>query len=564
MKKLGFSLLSLGVLLSGCSLASQSTVKESISSTSRSTVSVSDGESLQEALAAAAPGDTILLESGTYTVETTSGSFETADGGSRSCRWYFRCEEDGSADNPITLKSSDSSDPAVLCGAGWSESGYGLYITGDYWVVQDIVITESAKGIVLDNSYHSSLTDLEICEIGQEGIHVRDGSSYTTIDGVNLHDIGKEDDGYGEGIYIGSDNSVWWEGDGVDTGESGLYYHREVMDTHVTGCTVGPEITAEPFDIKEGSYGTIVEYCTIYGSGVSGNNFADSHMDIKGYETIIRYNDFYQEENENILRSIMVVPRISSGVDAEYTAHDIYLHDNTFTLYTDDVEVAVANSGSEDIYAWDNTRDSAEGNYYNSLILEEVPEGYDEEDDNNAPVADAGEDQSVTFDTVVALDGSGSYDIDGDSLTYQWAAEEEELSLSDSDTVQALFSPDEGGEYLFSLTVSDGEKSDTDWVTITVSDESDGGDDLDDEDDEGDGEYTTVTIPFEFDGAGTYQWKTESIETALNSWCLESLTINGTDVTNTWYGEDSLPEKIDGYYYLEYSGSYNWSHFEMK
>ncbi len=38
-----------------------------------------------------------------------------------------------------------------------------------------------------------------------------------------------------------------------------------------------------------------------------------------------------------------------------------------------------------------------------------------------APVADAGPDQSVTTGATVTLDGSGSTDADGDSLTYSWS-----------------------------------------------------------------------------------------------------------------------------------------------
>ncbi|MCP3674072.1 MAG: hypothetical protein GY829_06330, partial [Gammaproteobacteria bacterium] len=39
---------------------------------------------------------------------------------------------------------------------------------------------------------------------------------------------------------------------------------------------------------------------------------------------------------------------------------------------------------------------------------------------NTAPVADAGDDQSVTTGTEVTLDASNSSDADGDSLSYSW------------------------------------------------------------------------------------------------------------------------------------------------
>lgn len=617
------------------------------------TTYVSTTDELQSALAAATAGDIIIASPGTYEATITSGQIATGDGGTVTRSWYFRAEAEGSSDAPITLKSEDPDDPAILSGAGWEESGYTLYVTGDYWVIEDIAVTEGAKGIMLSNSNYSEINNVEIYDIGQEGLHIIDGSSYNTIDGLNLHDVGKNDDGYGEGIYIGSDNSVWWEGDGEDTGESGLYYHRDVHDNLITNSTIGPNITAEPFDIKEGAYANIVEYSVIYGTGISGNNFADSHIDIKGYETIIRYNTFYQNENENIERAIMIVPRISAGVDAEYTAHDNYIHDNVFYLEDEDVEIAVANSGAEDNYAWDNVRDPADGNWYNSRITEEEPEGYDEESTNQSPTADAGSDISAEIGAEVVLDGSASSDPDGDDLTYAWTQTSgSDVTLENSETSQASFYADEEGEYEFSLVVSDGEKSGSDSVTVTISEtleifevtasagengsispsgtveveegseqtftivaddgyeiadvtingvstgvvdsytftdissdqsiaatfqeeevteestyEEGTDDDSEDTDESVDvddsDEYETISGSFEQDGSGSYKWKTTTISSNVNSWCLESLTINGEDYTNTWSSASSLPETIDGYYYIEYTGSYDWSHFEL-
>ncbi|MCG8480760.1 MAG: hypothetical protein MI724_16830 [Spirochaetales bacterium] len=169
---------------------------------------------------------------------------------------------------------------------------------------------------------------------------------------------------------------MWAEGDGTDTGEKGLLYSREVHNTIIRNSTIGPNVTAEPFDIKEGTTGTIVENNVIYGSGVSGNNFADSHIDIKGSWAVVRYNTFYQSGNANIARAIMIVSRQSAGVPARYTAHDNYVHGNTFHLESA-VELVVANSGSSDIYAWDNTKVPDTGSFYNSRVTQSIPSGYD-------------------------------------------------------------------------------------------------------------------------------------------------------------------------------------------
>jgi len=89
---------------------------------------------------------------------------------------------------------------------------------------------------------------------------------------------------------------------------------------------------------------------------------------------------------------------------------------------------------------------------------------------NIAPVSDAGEDQEVNEGILVSLDGSGSYDPNGDNLTFLWTAPEG-ITLNNSTSITPSFTAplvDENTEYLFSLEVSDGELNDTDEVIINV------------------------------------------------------------------------------------------------
>jgi DUF1680 family protein len=74
----------------------------------------------------------------------------------------------------------------------------------------------------------------------------------------------------------------------------------------------------------------------------------------------------------------------------------------------------------------------------------------------------------------------------------------------------------------------------------------------------------TITAPFSYDGAGTFCWQIASVPNYINSWNLTSLTINGVDFTNTYVFATNLPPKINGYWYVSYSGQYAWSHFEAK
>jgi hypothetical protein len=41
------------------------------------------------------------------------------------------------------------------------------------------------------NSINNLITNVEVYNIGDEGVHFRDGSSYNTLDNSNIHDTGK-------------------------------------------------------------------------------------------------------------------------------------------------------------------------------------------------------------------------------------------------------------------------------------------------------------------------------------------------------------------------------------
>ena len=90
---------------------------------------------------------------------------------------------------------------------------------------------------------------------------------------------------------------------------------------------------------------------------------------------------------------------------------------------------------------------------------------------NNPPVANAGPDQEVDPGAVVILDGSGSSDPEGDTLTYAWTqADSEDASLDDPTAVRPSFTPTVAGTYVFTLVVNDGTSdSAPDSVTVVVN-----------------------------------------------------------------------------------------------
>jgi hypothetical protein len=93
---------------------------------------------------------------------------------------------------------------------------------------------------------------------------------------------------------------------------------------------------------------------------------------------------------------------------------------------------------------------------------------------NTLPVAEAGEDRDVTVGEVVQLNGTASFDPDGDALTYSWSFASRpagsSASLQNAGTANPGFTPDKGGEYVVRLVVSDGTaSSEPDDVTISAN-----------------------------------------------------------------------------------------------
>jgi len=102
----------------------------------------------------------------------------------------------------------------------------------------------------------------------------------------------------------------------------------------------------------------------------------------------------------------------------------------------------------------------------------------DDNDDNRAPVANAGTAQSVKVNQKVALDGSKSKDPDGDKITYKWAITKQPngstLKIDDT-TAKPSLTPAVAGDYDIELTVSDGRASGKATVKVTATPENQNG-----------------------------------------------------------------------------------------
>lgn len=283
-------LLSVSLLSSGPALAAER--------------AVFDSASLYQALRNANAGDNIVLYPGQYKrMETES---------IQGLQHYYYSDRSGTKNDPITVRSYSRNDMQEISGRTTRVPGYVLHLTGDYWVVKDLIVHTGLKGIMLDSANHNVLDNIEVSNISHEGIHFRNSSSNNRLSNCHIFDTGRTNPKIGEAVYVGSH-----EGN-----QKRDYSHSN----RIGGCKFGPGITAESVDIKEATIGTIVEYNTMDASGLSGTKNEDSFIDIKGDEVIIRHNRMDWQENIYMERGIHILRQ-------DHRTSNIY--DNTATIGSD-------------------------------------------------------------------------------------------------------------------------------------------------------------------------------------------------------------------------------------
>ncbi|MBJ7000549.1 MULTISPECIES: right-handed parallel beta-helix repeat-containing protein [Streptomyces] len=222
-----------------------------------STVEVTTAAQLKTALANARPGATIHLADGTY-----KGNFNATAPATASAR--------------ITLTGSAE---AVLTASG----GYGLHLNGaSYWTVSGLTVTGGQKGIMIDASQGVIVDGVTVHGLAMEGVHFRDSSTDGVIRNSRIYDTGNDGGGKGEGVYVGTANTLSDNSDRV-----------QILDN-----TIGPDVGGENVDVKEGTTGTRIIGNTFDGSGLTGANYDDSWVDVKGNDVLVQNNTGTRTSND--------------------------------------------------------------------------------------------------------------------------------------------------------------------------------------------------------------------------------------------------------------------------
>ena len=283
------------------------------------TVEVNTASELENALSEASAGDKIVIESGTYL-----GNFKLKVGGSQNKPIWIVAEN---VSNMPILDGDDYNNSTTLAIDGEDAGGIG------YIYVESIKVSNARTGISVDQADYVTIDNVEVYDIGQSAIHLRDGSKYNIVKDSYIHDTGLYNVKYGEGVYIGSDYTKW------PGGSSSSEYDPAVDYAQILNNIIGPNVTAEHIDIKEGS-----SYAYVIGNTFDAEGMNDiingglSFIDFKGNYAEAAYNTGDQNDNEYFENAFEINEK-SSGWGAY---NDI--HNNRVTFdddYYDDSKVSV-------------------------------------------------------------------------------------------------------------------------------------------------------------------------------------------------------------------------------
>lgn len=268
------SLLALTSLTTGCSATGTGTENPSTSagveiaptasdpSTSRCSenfpgvnLRVDNAQDLEQALETVKPGQRISLANGRY-----DGNFVVATQASEAA--------------PIQMCGDAA---AILAGGA---SGYTLHLqSANWWHLEGFTVSGGEKGVMVDNTQHTTLRGLKVTGTGHEAVHLRTASSDNVLSGLQISTTGLTRPEFGEGIYIGTAEDNWCRYTNCEPDKS----DRNI----IVSVTFGFGITAENIDVKEGTSRGLITNNQFNGAGAIA---ADSWIDVKGNGWVIAGN----------------------------------------------------------------------------------------------------------------------------------------------------------------------------------------------------------------------------------------------------------------------------------
>ena len=222
------------------------------------TRTVSTTGSLQNALSTAKAGDVIRLAPGTYS-------------------------------GPSKITAKGTPDKTIwICGPRTAVVDFGDYtrgtafsITGaSYVTLTGMTIRNFDKGVFVYASDNINISDLAISNTGEEAVHLKANTVDSSVVSNDISNTGRLNPGYGEGVYVGSDPSVWCDTTNCEPDRTD---RNQIVNNTISGTT------AEGVEAKAGTSDGVVEGNTIDGTRMTTDT-SGGWVVIKGNSWLVDYN----------------------------------------------------------------------------------------------------------------------------------------------------------------------------------------------------------------------------------------------------------------------------------
>ena len=298
---------------------------------------VSTVEELHQALEKVKPGQTIFIAPGVYDYSTYEN------------RTTFKLKAVGTESSPVTLTAQDPINPPLLRGPIIKSSSV-LYITGNYWIIENIRLGFSSQAIYFEKSNHNIIKNVEMYSLGSQGLLLREDSSYNLIQNCHIHHTGIHNEMYGYGIVFG---------------------HKSDYNV-VKGC-IFRDISSENIWVKEYSTGNEIVGNIFFGDGINGKNEADCFISISGNDTYIHDNVAYRNSNQYIAAAFRIKKAVEDSGDGSKFVNNVLFMDRPYGEKKKDIRMYIVDGVDFKFSVKNNRVDYGKGlisadseEYYNS------------------------------------------------------------------------------------------------------------------------------------------------------------------------------------------------------
>jgi hypothetical protein len=234
---------------------SPATLTAAVTGSCLRTINVSTYSGLTTALAAALPGDCIMLTAGTYQLSAN-----------------LLLTRPGTAGSPIVIQGVGNT---TVINVNLQQ----VLISASYVQLRRLRLTNfNTVGLRLNGVTGVVLDTVQIDHTKQEAMAIKQGSHHNIIQNCTFFDTGYYIPNYGEAIYIGN------------SGDPGYPLDFGVTDNQILTNHFGPNVRAEAIDLKEGADRTIIRGNFISGIGAVFYAGTKTLVAVLGNDTIIDNN----------------------------------------------------------------------------------------------------------------------------------------------------------------------------------------------------------------------------------------------------------------------------------